>query len=103
MHHTTGPIAIFDAPVPPGFWRKALGFTVGLSAALGLNLLVGPGSSLWRSSAISRPGQLASSAQAVPTVGPSDLAAKASPVAAAHKAGRSTKRQPPKHRAASRR
>jgi hypothetical protein len=103
MRHTTGPIAILDAPVPPGFGRKALGFTIGLTAALVLNLLVGPGSSLWRSSAIARPSDPASSAQTVPTVAASDLEAKPSPVAAAHKASRSTKRQPPKHRQASRR
>jgi hypothetical protein len=98
--------AIHDAPVPRGLWRKVTGFAIGLTAAIGLNMLVGPRSAVWRSTAISGPSDPASSAAAAP----SGLEAKTSPVAgnpdiapvvdrpskkaAANKVSRSTKQHP---------
>jgi hypothetical protein len=125
MRHTTGPIAILssqpdilDAPVPPGFWRKAGGFAIGLAVALVLNVLIGPRSAVWRSPASSRPAEPVRSVAAAapePAAAPSHLEAKPSPSAGsvadvpvadpplreavAHKASRSTKRHPAKHSA----
>jgi hypothetical protein len=135
MRNTTGQIAILSGTPPildvsmrPDLWRKkAVGFALGLSAALLLNLLVGPGAAVWRSSETPRPADppsapppLARSVPAVarPAEAPAVLAAKPAPAAeipasapvsarplepaGAHKSARAAKRHPPKRRAASR-
>ena len=92
-----------------GRWPKVAAFAIGLVAAFVLNMFVGPRSAAWRS-ATSRQAEHASSAQAVASSAPT--AASSSAVAPngieekrakARDAVRSKKRQPHKHRAASKR
>ena len=114
---------------PLGRWRKIVAFVVGATAAMSLNVFLGPRSAASRSSATSRQTDLASSSQAVTpstvttaperSVVPSGVEASPSPGtrdsagapagprpfkrAKEHKASRSTKRHPVKRRGTSRR
>jgi hypothetical protein len=109
---------------PPGLWTKATAFGIGLMGAIALNLLIGPRSMARQASAISHPTDVAGSPRAIPApvpaavsapiaaeTGPAerasaDVAPSADPPlpkAAKHKPGKTTKRHPPKRRAATRR
>jgi hypothetical protein len=109
----TSQFAILQAP--PGPWRKVTAFGIGVAAALSLNafLVARPGPS--RPTDLAAPphasassGPMAASAPTEVTppehpenAGSAPAAAPAPAKAAPHKAGRATKRHPPKRRSAS--